>query len=105
MRLGGTISVKLAVIASLLLSAIPGLSAAELVMLEQDGCHWCEQWHEEIGQVYPKTRESKIAPLRKVNIDNGKEVARLRGYPGDNFFWPLLEDMLRKLPEENEASG
>jgi hypothetical protein len=32
-------------------------------------------------------------------IDNGVEVARLRGYPGDNFFWPLLEEMLAKLPD------
>ena len=31
--------------------------AAELVMVEQDGCHWCERWNAEIGHIHPKTEE------------------------------------------------
>ena len=27
-------------------------------------------------------------------IDEGVELARLEGYPGEHFFWPLLERML-----------
>ena len=96
-------------------------SAAELIMFEQDYCSWCEAWHEEIGGVYHKTAEGKLAPLRRVDIHNpipaeysnieptvftptfvlwedGKELARLRGYPGDEFFWYLLGEMLEKLP-------
>ncbi|EFO29435.1 regulatory protein SoxS [Roseibium sp. TrichSKD4] len=98
-----------------------GAGAAELLILEQPGCHWCERWDEEIGQAYPKTNEGQVAPLRRVDItdpwpdnladvrpermtptfilvENGKEVDRLRGYPGEHFFWPMLQQMLAKLP-------
>jgi thioredoxin-related protein len=103
----------------LLVPASP-VAAAELVMLEQPGCVWCERWHEEIGVAYPKTEEGHRAPIRFVDIskawpsdldwlarerltptfilvEDGAEVARLRGYPGDIFFWPLLGEMLDKL--------
>ena len=96
--------------------------AAELVMLERPGCVWCRKWNEEIAPIYPKTPESKQAPLRRVDITrpwpadlaairadvytptfvlvaDGREIDRLRGYPGDEFFWALLNEMLAKLPE------
>ena len=105
---------------SLIAPLLPVLGA-ELIMFEQDNCSWCEAWHEEIGGIYHKTNEGKIAPLRRVDIhgrlpeeltaltpaiytptfvllENGKEIARLRGYPGDDFFWYLLDEMLDKLP-------
>lgn len=104
------------------------LKAAELVMLEQPGCAWCEVWNEEIGVAYPKTDEGKIAPLRRVDItdpwpedlekvrkepltptfilvEDGVEVARLRGYPGEHFFWPLLGKMLEKLPDHEKSDS
>ncbi|MEM8839441.1 MAG: transcriptional regulator [Pseudomonadota bacterium] len=106
-----------------LLPFSPVALSAELIMLEQDACPWCERWHEEIGVVYEKTAEGKIAPLRIVNIhgsvpddlkgirierftptfilvEDGKEIDRLRGYTGDEFFWFLLGEMLDKLPEK-----
>ena len=96
--------------------------AAELVMLERPGCGWCLRWNREIAPIYPKTAEGRRAPLRRVDVtapwpsdlagiasdrytptfivvEDGVEIARLRGYPGDNFFWPLLEEMLAKLPD------
>lgn len=99
--------------------------SAELLMLEQVGCSWCIKWDKEIGSIYPKTVEAKIAPLRKVDInepwprdlgnisidrftptfvvvDNGKEIGRMRGYAGDEFFWTLLGEILNKLPNSNE---
>lgn len=102
--------------------------AAELLMLEQPGCHWCERWNEEIGVAYPKTAEGKRAPLRRVDItqswpedlknirpermtptfilvEDGIEIDRLRGYPGEHFFWPLLESMLSKLPSSSNREG
>lgn len=105
-----------------LVCVIPA-AAAELVLLEQPGCVWCKRWNEEIGVAYPKTEEGKRAPLRRVDItegwpadlenvarerltptfilvSDGVEVDRLRGYPGEHFFWPLLEEMLQKLPEK-----
>ncbi|GGB56801.1 hypothetical protein GCM10011316_31140 [Roseibium aquae] len=97
--------------------------AAELVMLVQPGCVWCERWDAEVGVAYANTPEGKRAPLRKVDIThawpddlvavrkerltptfilvrNGVEIDRLRGYPGEHFFWPLFAGMLEKLPEE-----
>ncbi len=91
-------------------------------MLEQQGCHYCERWDEEIGVVYHKTPEGQRAPLRRVDIhdklppdlanlkkgnytptfilvENGQEIDRIRGYPGDSFFWGLLGQMLEKLPD------
>ena len=95
--------------------------AAELLVLEQPGCAWCARFNNEIAPGYPHTEEGRRAPLRRVDVteswpadlaaiaperltptftllsDDGREVARLRGYPGDNFFWPLLAEMLGKL--------
>ena len=99
------------------LAALPAL-AEELVMVEQDGCHWCEQWHEDIGPIFPKTTEGKFAPLRRIDIHDtlpsdltfqsdpvftptfvlirdGVEIGRIEGYPGEDFFWGLLGQMLR----------
>jgi hypothetical protein len=33
-----------------------------------------------------------------VLVDNGQEVGRIEGYPGDAFFWGLLERLLERLP-------
>jgi len=116
---------RLTVLAAALL---PGLmwaapvQAVELLMLEQPGCVWCKRWNEEIGVAYPKTEEGRQAPLRRVDITqpwptdltgiarermtptfvliaDGEEIDRLRGYPGEHFFWPLLSGMLAKIPE------
>lgn len=96
--------------------------AAELVMLERPGCSWCLRWNREIAPIYPRTAEGRAAPLRRVDVtapwpadlagidgdlytpvfivvENGAEVARLRGYPGEDFFWPLLNEMLERLPD------
>ena len=108
----------------ILISVGSKLKAAELVMFEQQYCSWCEAWHDEIGGIYGKTTEGKRAPLRRVDIDDplpkefndiestvytptfvlwddGKELARLRGYPGDEYFWFLLGEMLEKLPNSD----
>jgi len=107
---------------------LPGLrtaaQAAELIMLERAGCAWCARWNREIAPAYPLTEEGRRAPLRRVDVsdpwpadlegiasdrytptfivvEDGIEIARLRGYPGDNFFWPLLNEMLGKLPADD----
>ena len=95
------------------------VNSAELLMVESEGCEWCELWDKEIGSVYSKTREGKYAPLRRVDIsdmlstkqikirlpnftptfvvlDDGREVARIIGYPGEDFFWPMLNEELKK---------
>ena len=89
-------------------------------MFETDSCEWCELWHAEIGVIYAKTAEARTAPLRRVSIEDpvpgdlehvrgihytptfvlmedGKEVGRILGYPGEDFFWGLLGMELEKL--------
>ncbi len=93
---------------------------AEIIMFEQRGCEWCEIWNEEIAPVFPKTPEAKCAKFRRVDIhqpgsdileridpvvytptfvvmENGKEVGRVRGYAGEDFFWFHLDQQLKKL--------
>ncbi|RMD49918.1 MAG: hypothetical protein D6832_00785 [Alphaproteobacteria bacterium] len=95
--------------------------AAELIMIAQQGCYWCETWDAEIGPVYPKTEEGRRAPLRRIDItefdegsiagagpvqftptfilvEDGREIGRIEGYPGEDFFWGLLDQMLTRLP-------
>lgn len=109
--------------ALLFLCAPLSAMAADLVMVEQSGCHWCAQWDAEISHIYPKTDEGKRAPLRRVNlrdlpddidfasrpvftptfvlVEDGKELGRMEGYAGDEFFWFVLG----KLLDENEIKA
>jgi len=96
-------------------------NAAELLVIEQDFCPYCERFNNEIAEAYPKTEEGKRAPLKRIDlhdtwpaeykdirremftpvfilVENGKEIDRLTGYPGDEYFWFLLDEMLQKLP-------
>ena len=95
-------------------------AALELVMVEQAGCPWCARWNEEIGPIYPKTEEGEAAPLRRIDIgelpdgmelegkvvftptfllvEDGRELGRIEGYPGEDFFWGLLARLLGETP-------
>ena len=93
-------------------------------MVEEPGCPWCARWEAEIGPIYPKTAEGRRAPLRQIDIrdvarvldlaapvvftptfllvDDGRELDRMEGYMGDEFFWVLLNQMLdRHLEDDN----
>jgi hypothetical protein len=108
--------------ALLLVITAPKVVAAELLMFEEKWCHWCATWNEEIGVIYDKTDEGQRAPLRRVDIhgtfpagltlvsrpqytptfvliEDGREVGRIEGYPGEDFFWGLLSRLLDRLPE------
>jgi thioredoxin-related protein len=114
--LAGLSAVLLAVVA---FAARPA-AAAELIMFEQAGCVWCAKFNREIAPIYPKTDEGKIAPLRRVDIyaavpndlkfviveritpvfvlvDRGREIGRIRGYPGEDNFWGLLANLVKKI--------
>ncbi|WIY24731.1 hypothetical protein [Parasedimentitalea psychrophila] len=108
------------IIFSMALSLSSAFSAAAdtvLVMVEEKGCVWCARWNEEIAQIYPKTTEGKAAPLRRIDMQaarpddltfsrslnftptfvlmvDGIEVSRIEGYPGEDFFWGQLGQML-----------
>lgn len=101
-----------------LFMTLPTLAAADpvLLMAEEDGCYWCARWNDEIGPIYPKTPEGRAAPLQRFDlysdrpdvefarrvsftptfilVDDGKELGRIEGYPGEDFFWPLLTQLL-----------
>ena len=94
------------------------LMAAELIMVEQQGCYYCLEWKDQLGHIYPKTPEGKYAPLKTIDItevdqlkglqrdviftptfvlmEDNKELGRLEGYSGEDFFWELLELILEK---------
>ncbi len=95
----------------------------KLVMVEQVGCHWCAKWDAEVAPEYPKTAEGQAAPLERVMIRtlpldglettsrviytptfllvrDGVELARIEGYPGEDFFWGLLTRMIDENTEE-----
>ena len=99
----------------------PARADAVLLMVEEQWCEWCEQWNSDIGVIYSKTAEGRTAPLRRADIhdelpedvelnarvhytptfvllSNGKEVGRIEGYPGEDFFWGMLHQLLKKLP-------
>jgi len=128
MRKGSAKTIGPAIFAlALALFAVPvGAGAAELVMFEDPGCPWCRRWHAEIGPAYPLTAEGQVAPLRRVLIsdqakagvslqqpitatptfvlsDNGREIGRIVGYPGSEFFYALLGSLLKRLPEGNNG--
>lgn len=99
------------------LVATGAMAQPNLVMVEQAGCLYCQRWDAEIAPAYPKTAEGQYAPLiradlrqgppegityeRRVTftptfilVENGQEIARLEGYPGEDFFWPVLTRLL-----------
>lgn len=114
-RLFGKVVVGL----SAALIGLPAVAAEyQLVMYEQNGCHYCERWLADIGPTYPKTAEGQIAPLRMVNIhdahpadlvpvtypvftptfvlmENGAEVGRIEGYAGEELFWWMMTTLIR----------
>lgn len=111
---------------SLLVMLAPFAARAEalqLLMFEQPGCIYCARWNEEVGPQYPLTTEGKTAPLRRLQlrdplpeevalvskpvftptfvlVNDGVETGRIEGYPGADFFWPLLADMIADAAAE-----
>lgn len=100
---------------------IPSAWATELVMFRRAGCPYCQTWDRVVGTVYPKSDLGQQFPLRVVDLDrdppfdaklagtvrftptfvlvkDGREVGRIEGYPGEEFFWGLLEKLGRSLP-------
>ena len=100
----------------------------ELMMVEEDGCVWCARWKKEIGPIYPKTEEGKKAPLRTIDkhrglpdgittarglfftptfvlLVDGVEAGRIEGYPGEDFFWGLLAQLVASVDKNILANS
>jgi hypothetical protein len=107
--------------AALSFSAAAKADAAELLYVYEPGCPYCRLWDREIAPVYPKTAEAKRAPLQAIDrhdpalatlslagpvrytptfvlMENGAELGRIEGYPGEDFFWGRLATLLERLP-------
>ena len=101
-------------------ATVKAVHAAELIMFETSFCEWCEAWDQDVGVVYHKTEEGRLAPLRRVEhhgprpadlgtvgpivytptfvlVDRGRELGRITGYPGEDHFWGLLGVLLQRL--------
>jgi protein-disulfide isomerase len=112
----------LALIVAACLAGLPvAANAAELVVFGSARCPYCVAWEREVGRSYAKTGEAQVAPLRRVDIraglpadlarlddvdstptfvlaDEGREVGRIVGYSGSQYFWRELHRLLARLP-------
>ena len=109
---------------------LPLSASAEtyLLMAEEKGCAWCARWNREVSEIYPKTPEGQAAPLRRYDlhgpdpegvafqlpvrfsptfilVQDGQEVGRIEGYPGEDFFWGLLTMLLERAEIALEQTG
>ncbi len=90
-------------------------------MFRRAGCPWCAAWDREIAPIYPKTDVGSRVPVRLIDLDHvggmkivlkspvrftptfvlvdeDREVGRIEGYPGEDFFWGMLERLLQTPP-------
>ncbi len=120
---------RLSILLITLLAWLPLSAKAEtyLLMAEEHGCLWCERWNEEIAHIYPKTAEGQTAPLKRYDlhsetpdvafekrvhftptfilVEDGQEVGRIEGYPGEDFFWGLLTMMFEQARIPIDQTG
>lgn len=94
-------------------------------MLERPGCVWCQRWDVEVGSVYARTDEGQAAPLMRHRIQaplpenvvlqhgtrltptfvllrEGVEVGRIEGYPGEQFFYGFLQNLIERAEAPTE---
>jgi hypothetical protein len=109
------------------LATIGSARGAELIMFEQAGCPYCEAFDREVAPIYARTPVGRLAPLRRVDIyrpvpddlnfltvervtpvfvlvDHGREIGRIRGYPGASNFWGLIEDLMSEIAPPDDTT-
>jgi hypothetical protein len=47
----------------------------------------------------------RISPTFVLTDDEGREVGRIVGYPGPDFFWGLFSDMISRLPRKQAGQA
>ena len=116
-------------VAGCLMGTAVGKAVAEpqfaLIMIEEPGCPYCARWHREIGPAFANSREGRFAPLERVMrgdsriaaikglnfsptflvMRGNEEVGRITGYPGADFFWPMLDELLAKVGFQAEPAS
>ncbi|TDW34554.1 hypothetical protein LY39_03337 [Roseinatronobacter bogoriensis subsp. barguzinensis] len=108
----------LAMVLSLFGGAAAQAQDLRLIMVEQAGCYYCRVFNRDIAPIYEKSTEGLAAPLVHVQLrgelpegvtldsrpfvtptfiligPDGAEIERLTGFPGEDFFWPYISDMI-----------
>ncbi|MDQ1901102.1 SoxS protein [Paracoccus sp. WLY502] len=108
-------------LAALALMTLPAAAdPLRLLMVEKDGCIYCEAWDRNIGPGYAASDAGRAAPLMRVDIhgpypdglalarrpfvtptfillDGGSEVGRLEGHMTAAQFWPALSSLLDRV--------
>ena len=97
----------------------PPAAATELLMFEKPDCPWCARFDVEVARAYANSAEGRRAPLRRLDsrarpegivlaapithsptfvlVDGAREIGRITGYPGADFFWGLLGELMARL--------
>ena len=112
----------LAALLVMLFSTAPAQAAnKELVMFGTNSCVYCRLFKREVAGNYRYSRLGHKLPLREVNVSrhgtagyalrggpitvtptfvmfkHGREVARIRGYPGKKNFYRMVRQMIRQV--------
>jgi hypothetical protein len=104
-------------------AAAPPQSGVKLIMIEDPGCPYCLLWTREVGTAYAASAEGRFAPLVRryrghpdvasfanvvysptfIVVREGVEIGRIVGYPGADFFWGLLGQILSRAGFRGDA--
>ena len=100
----------------------------DVVMFRRAGCPWCHAWDREVGDIWEKSDVGARHAMRMVDLDadpmpaialarpvrftptfvvarDGAEIGRIEGYPGQDFFWGLIERLVAQAEAGEEAAG
>jgi thioredoxin-related protein len=99
-----------------------------MLMIEQPGCAYCVAFNRDIAPIYERSPEGAAAPLVHVDLradmpedvtlayppsttptfilvgPDGNELSRLIGFPGEDFFWAYVGDMIRQAQNDLDLS-
>lgn len=111
---------KTSLVAAFMAFSFISAQAAELLMFEHVGCVVCKRFKAEMLPKYLKSKFAKVMPIRSivgddpdpykgltdlkgfpfihsptfVLVENGRELARIRGFAGEKLFWAQMENLL-----------
>lgn len=95
-----------------------------LLMVEQVGCYVCQAFNRDVAPAYRASSEGTRAPLVHTDLrgplpedvelvsrpyvtptfvlvgPDGQELSRLIGFPGEDFFWPYINEMIAQAEAE-----
>lgn len=87
-----------------------------LLMVDDVNCVYCRRWDRDVAPGYAKSAEGRFAPLTRLRRGDarlagipglaytptfvlfveGREMGRIVGYPGADFFWAELSAMIQR---------